>query len=266
LAEGRKYTRSLCQLKSYTRCGEAFYLERFRRADVPRRPASWTILGVALHDTVMEWEKSSRELDALKYFGEKYDEIVREEQSKQPDYDYWFLPPNTKTVASSITNYRKRGLDDLAVYLQRCEDAPWEISCLEREFEIDLAGVTVRGAVDRILFYPTDEQYLMEDLKSGSPEGEDDVRQLGFYAFVAREQWDIPVFEGRYWFTKLDRGSTVVDLSRFDRAFWEQQFGRVDAAINQELFLPSPGRQCGLCGVKPWCSSQGWLKIGEPLK
>lgn len=260
------YTRSISQLKLFTRCGEAFYLERFKRSEVPRRPAAWTILGIALHDTVMEWEKSERELDALGYFRTKYDEVVDEEKAKQPDYDYWFLPPNTKTVQSSITNYYKRGLNDLAVYLGRCAEAPWEVGCLEREFEIQLAGITVRGGVDRILFYPGDESYLVEDLKSGSPKGEEDIRQLAFYAFVARELWDIPVTEGRYWFTKLDRPSVTVNLERFDRKYWEKQFINLDLAISQELFLPSPGDQCGLCAVKPWCSAMGWLKIGEPLK
>lgn len=214
----------------------------------------------------MEWEKSEREIDVLEYFYQKYDEVVEEEKRKQPDYDYWFLPPNTKTVQSSIINYRKRGADNLTTYISRCLEAPWEVSCLEREFEIQLSGLTVRGAVDRILFYPSDESYLIEDLKSGSPKEEDDVRQLGFYAFIARELWDIPVTEGRYWFTKLDRPSETVDLERFDREYWEEQFWKLDQAISQELFLPSPGDQCGLCAVKPWCSAMGWLKVGEPLK
>lgn len=263
---GGGYTRSLSQLKLYTKCGEAYYLERFKRYEVPRRPAAWTILGVALHDTVMEWEKSDRQIDPLKYFEAKYDEIAAEEWEKQPDEDYWILPPNTKTVRSSIINYRKRGLNDLATYVARCDEAPWEISCLEREFEIEIGSVTVRGAVDRILYYPTEETHVIEDLKSGSPKGEEDVRQLGFYAYVARTLWDIPVMEGRYWFTKLDRGSDPVDLSRFDQRYWETSFERLDKGINDGLFLASPGDQCGMCGVKPWCSSMGWLKIGEPLK
>jgi putative RecB family exonuclease len=260
------YTRSISQLKSFTRCGEAFYLERFKRSEVPRRPAAWTILGIALHDAVMEWEKSERQIDVLGYFYSKYDALVAEERDKQPDEDYWFLPPNTKTVSSSITNYRKRGADNLSTYISRCREAPWEVSCLEREFEIQLAGITVRGGVDRILFYPSDESYLVEDLKSGSPKDEEDIRQLAFYAFVARELWDIPVTEGRYWFTKLDRPSETVNLERFDRRYWEEQFDKLDRSISQELFLPSPGAQCGLCAVKPWCSAMGWLKIGEPLK
>ena len=218
------------------------------------------------HDTVMEWEKSDREIDPFKYFGTKYDAMVVEEWDKQPDEDYWILPPGTKTVKSSIINHRKRGLDDLVRYVDRCRDASWELSCLEREFEIGIGGVTVRGAVDRILFYPTTEEYLIEDLKTGSPKGEEDVRQLGFYAYVARTLWDIPVLEGRYWFTKLDRGSDVVDLSGFDQGYWERSFERLDAGINQGLFLAQPGYQCGLCSVRPWCSTMGWLQIGDPLK
>jgi hypothetical protein len=265
-AQGGGYTRSLSQLKLFTRCGEAYYLERFKRGEVPRRPAAWTILGVAFHDTVMEWEKSERQLDPFEYFKDEYDRIVVEEWATQEDADYWILPPNTKTIQTSIINYRKRGLDQLATYIDRCNAASWEISCLEREFEIQIGSVTVRGGVDRILFYPTEETYVVEDIKTGSISGEDDVRQLGFYAYVARTLWDIPVVEGRYWFTKLDRGSDAVDLSRFDKRYWEESFERLDQSINNNLFLAQPGNQCGMCGVKPWCRTMGWLKIGEPLK
>lgn len=262
----RGYTRSISQLKAYTRCGEAFNLERIQRESVPRRPAAWTILGVALHDTVMEWEKADRKIDPWEYFRMAYDIIVDEEWEKQPDPDLWFLPPNTKSVTTSIKNYRQRGLDQLDKYIPRCLSAPWEISCLEREFEITLGMVTVRGGVDRILFYPTTEFYVVEDIKTGSLKGEEDIRQLAFYAFVARELWDIPVNDGRYWFTKMDRGSDVTDLSRFDKNFWTREFRRLDRGINEEIFLAHPGDACGICPVKPWCNTMGWLKIGEPLK
>lgn len=264
--EEKRHTRSISQLKAYTRCGEAFYLERFRRSDMPRRPAPWTILGVAVHDTVMEWEKSGRDIHPLDYFSVEYDRIVEEEWERQPDSDYWVLPPNTKTVTTGIKNYRERGFKQLPVYIERCLEAPWEISHIEKSFEIELGEITVRGAVDRILYYPGDDSYLMEDIKTGNLKGEDDVRQLAFYAFVARELWGVPVTEGRYWFTKVDRGSAPIDLGGFDKKFWVETFKQLDRGISEGVFLAHPGDVCGICGVKPWCNTMGWLDIGEPLK
>src|SRR6476646_1370176 len=262
--EPKRHTRSISQLKAWTRCGQAFYLERFRRADLPIRPAPWTILGVAFHDAVMEWEKSNRDIDVLDYFATEYDRIVDEEWERQPDHNLWVLPPNTKSVTTGIKNYRERGLKQLPAYVERCLNAPWEISHIEKTFEIDLDGIVVRGGVDRILYYPGDDTYLVEDLKTGNLKGEDDIRQLAFYAFIARELWDVPVNEGRYWFTKMDRGSVPIDLRRYDKKFWAEEFRQLDKGISNEVFLAHPGDVCGICAVKPWCSTMGDREIGEP--
>lgn len=264
--EARRYSRSLSQLKLYTRCGELYRLERILGKEMPRRPAAWTIMGIAVHDAVMNWEKHDRVDSLPELFHTIYENVVDEHWEKQPDPDYWILPPRTKTVKTSIDNYRERGIKQMEVYEQRCREAPWEISHIEKEFEIQLGEILVKGAIDRILYWEADDFYLIEDLKSGSVEGEDDIRQLAFYAFVARELWDVPVNEGRYWFTKLDRGSDWVNLEKFDRKFWTEEFRKVDAGINQQIFLSSPGKQCGICAVKPWCSTQGWLEVGEPLR
>lgn len=263
--KGQGYTRSLSQLKAYSKCGEAFYLERFKRKEIPRRPAAWTILGIALHEAIMQWEKSERELDIIEFFDKEYDSLVEVEWTKQPNERYWILPPRTATVKKSIQSYKERGFKQLETYLASVDEAPWEISHMEKEFEIDLDGVVVRGAVDRILFYPGTDEYIVEDLKSGSPDDEEDKRQLAFYAFVARTLWDVPVLHGRYWYTKVDRPSDTVDLSKFDKKFWVKIFTDLDDAISREIFLPNPGKNCGLCSVKPWCRTQGWLEIGEEL-
>lgn len=263
--EERRYSRSISQLKAYSKCGELFNLERMHRGVIPRRPAAWTILGLSLHETVMEWEKSSRAIDVDEYFDVCYDSIVHQEEARQPDYKYWIVPPRTASVKKSIQNYKERGFQQLDKYVTRFEEAPWEISHMEEEFEIDLEGVVVKGGVDRILYFPGTDEYLLEDLKTGSPEDEEDKRQLAFYAFIARELWNIPVKIGRFWYTKVDRPSETKNLEKFDKIFWTKTFKKLDEGISRGIFLPSPGKQCGLCSVKPWCSSQGWLEIGEKL-
>ena len=224
-------------------------------------------MGVAVHEAIMEWEKSNRELDIYDKYKEVYDREVNDSWTRQPDERYWFLPPLSKSVTKSINTYRSTGFGQIETYIEYAESAPWEAQSLERQFEIDLDGITVRGAVDRILFYPSSEEFIVEDLKTGSPKEEDDFRQLAFYAFVARTLWDIPVNVGRYWFTKVNRASEEFTFrpELLTSEYWSEQFHLLDMAIGLNIFLPSPGSSCGLCPVRPWCRSQGWLEIGEML-
>jgi putative RecB family exonuclease len=263
--EARRYTRSISQLKSYSKCGEQFYLERIRRQEMPSRPAPWTLLGVAVHDTIMAWEQADHDIDALDHYYGIYDTLAETAWLDQPNPEYWFLPPMAKHVKNSIASYRERGAEQIRTYIDKYLYRPWEISCLERQFEIDLDGVTVKGAIDRILYFPDDDFYLVEDLKTGTVKDEADHRQLAFYAFVARELWGIPVNHGRYWYLKADRPSETYDLGRFGREYWVTQFKALDKAIELDIYLSNPGQSCQLCSVRPWCRSQGWLQIGEEL-
>lgn len=249
--------RSISQLKSFTKCGERFRLERLNRYRVPEAPAPWTALGVAFHDAFQTWEMFDRSVDPVWYFENNYDQLIDEYHEKQPDYQFWQIPPPGKSVKNAIKNYRERGTRMATEYEEVCRSAPWEISHIEEEFEIELDGITVKGGIDRILFFPVEEEYVIEDLKTGNIKGEEDVRQLGFYAFAAREVLGIPVNEGRYWFTKVNRGSEFVDLTKYNRLYWEREFRLLDTAVNQQLFLSNPGDQCNICSVKTWCRTQG---------
>jgi len=268
-----KYSRSVSQLKSVTRCGEAFRLERLSFPKTPRRPAAWTVLGIALHEVFPEWEIGDRKDDPVQMFDVAFDKILAEEQQRQPDQEMWQKAPNAKTVDNDIKNYKKRGMTkDVPLYQQRCVEAEWEIlhlpdgdRALELEFELELGEVTVKGALDRVLWFPGKKMAAMEDLKSGSPDDEVDTRQLGLYSLAAAECYGLDISHGRYWYTKLDRPGDWVDLSRYSRDYLTQEYGRLDELIDRNLLLPNPGKHCGLCGSRPWCSELGWLKPGEGL-
>jgi len=260
-------------MKAVTRCGEAFRLERRSFPNTPRRPAAWTVLGVALHEVFPAWEVSERKEDPLELFAASFDRILAEEQEKQPDDRMWMKAPNTKTVENDIRNYRKRGLErDVPQYHQRCLEADWEIlrlpddsRALELEFELELGEVTVRGALDRVQWWPGKKMASLEDLKSGSPDEEADTRQLGLYSLAAAECYGLDISHGRYWYTKLDRPGDWVDLSRYTREYLTEQYETLDRIIDGGLLVPNPGKHCSLCGSKPWCSELGWLQPGEGL-
>lgn len=244
--------RSISQLKTYTRCGLLYKLERLER--LGEFPAAWTALGSAFHETYHEWELSDRQTDWGAEFAIRYDQLIERARSDQPDLKLWGRPPGM-SVDKSIVHYRKRGLEkDVPQYRSRCEESSWEVVALEQEFSIDLDGIVVNGAIDRIQEYPGDGLAL-EDLKTGSPDDEDDSRQLEFYGFVGNALFDYGIRNVRYWFTKLDRPGKWIKLSK-PRDYWVEQFHLLNEVIEGGIFLPNPGKKCQLCSVKPWCSSQ----------
>lgn len=274
MSSEKKYTRSVSQLKSATKCGESYAISRgFRGERPPSRPWAQTVAGRAFHDMIMEWEKSERTLDPLQTFNTHWDKFLAEAKAEQPDLSLWMRPPGTKTGETAIKNVHKRFVEkDIPKYIQRCKEAEWEVFrladgrlALEIEFELDLDGLTVRGTIDRIQWWPEAKMVAVEDTKTGSPDDEDDARQLGLYRFGAEEVYDIDLTMGRYWFTKLDRPSSWFDLTRYSRERLTEHYHKLDNIIQQDLLLPNPGKGCKLCDVRPWCGEQGWLKPGEKL-
>lgn len=224
-----------------------------------------------MHETFCEWEKSDRQIDTCEYFEARYDAYIDEKMEEQPDLDLWQVPPGSKNTQNVINNYRKRGLErDVPEYTQRCLEAKWEVyrfpngeKALELDFEVDLSSVTVKGSIDRIQWWPDKGYATIEDLKTGNLDDDEwDRRQLGLYAYGARSL-GIPLKYGRYWFTKLDRGSEWFDLTKYDAEFLGKQYAQLDTAIGLRIFLPNPGKQCILCSVKDYCPEQGNQPIPE---
>lgn len=255
--------RSISQLKTYTRCGELYRIERQTDADEP--PAAWTALGSAFHMAYEDWERSERSLDFRAKFFEQYDMLIDECRGLQPDLKLWATPPGM-SAETSIKHYRKRGGEkDVPNYIQHCEEAPWELVSLETPIDVTLfGGIFVRGTLDRLEFFPGTSEYAIEDIKTGSPEDEEDTRQLEFYAFAynyilgLKAEHPDRVTKVRYWFTKVNRGSPWVFVDpKKDMAYWSKLFGDLDRAIREEIFLPNPGKKCGLCSYYKVCSFKG---------
>ncbi len=268
MTERKRYNRSVSQLKAYSKCGERFYLERFRRRDLPEFPAPWTALGVGVHEAFCEWEKSDREIDVVEYFSASYDALIETYRELQPDLDQWQIPPNSKDVEKSIKSYRTRGIEkDVPLYRDRCLEAEWEVfrlpsgeKALELEFELLVGDVNLRGAVDMVQWWPERGYATVTDLKTGNLE-EWDKRQLGTYKFALQEVYDIPIKHGRNWMLKIDRPTEWYDLSRYTREYLAYLYNALDKGIAADIFLPNPGDHCQLCGVRPWCRENGWKTL-----
>jgi len=261
----RTYHRSISQLKKVSKCGEQFKLEKFSDPRPPKSPAAWLALGIALHETFTEWEhldRRSSKQDLIEEFAMMYDITISELLEEQPDLSLWSKPPNTKSVENSISNYRTRGIEkDVPWYFDRCIAAGWEVAelngvkLLEVEFSIELGDITAYGFVDRVQWWRADRRYTIEDTKTGSPDSDDfDPRQLKLYQIAMMKMFGIDISHGRYWYTKIDRGSKWFDLSQIDELTVIDQYATLDRMIGERLFLPNPGKHCGLCPVKNICS------------
>lgn len=259
----KQYTRSVSQWKSYSRCPEAFRLERIVRPRLPETPAAWTALGSAFHEAYETWELDDRRVPLATFFEHSYELEVEALKLKQPDLSQWMKRPNVKTVEQDIKLYAELGRKQAEAYQEHCEAAGWTLyelpnglPALEVSFEIDFGGVVVRGTIDSILEWP-DGRVTVRDLKTGNVE--DDYRQLGVYRFVAVEQFGLDLRWGHYWYTKRGVGSDWKDLTRYTRPYLEEAFAELERGISGRVFLPRPSSQCSMCGVKPWCREQGWL-------
>lgn len=174
MAEPRKYTRSVSQLKAVTKCGEAFAISRgFRGERPPRRPWAQTVAGKAFHEMIVEWERSGRTIDPIDTFERHWERELAEEMEAQPDLDLWMKPPGTKSPQKAIDSVHHRFLTkDIPHYIARCVEAEWEVLrldngelALELEFELDLDGVVVKGYIDRIQWWPKLGMVAVEDTK-----------------------------------------------------------------------------------------------------
>lgn len=269
--EKKRYTRSSSQLKAITRCSWAYYLSRFKK--VPEPPAAWTALGVALHEAFQEWEEADRSFDVVDRFAQQFDAYIAEFKQKEPDVDKWQMPPGTKSGKKCIERYRTRGIEkDVPSYRDRCLEAEWQIlrledgrKALELPFEIQLGDVSVRGAIDNIKEWPG-SLIGLEDVKTGNIEGNaEDTRQLALYRVAAKEVYGLDIKYARYFFTKVDRAGEWMDLTSFDKDYLTEQYRVVDEVISNKLFLPNPGKQCGLCGVRDFCREAGGARYKEVL-
>jgi len=271
--ETKRYTRSFSQLKSYSRCPEAFRLERMVRPRLPSRPASWLVGGTSFQTAVDDWERAGRSYGEQKIaeeFERIYRERIEELRQRQPDMGMWLKPPRTKTVESDIENRLNRGLTSwIPNYVQYAIEAEWEIwedpfgdLALEVEFEWEFPnGVVVRGGIDRLLWWPKQQVVTIEDLKTGNREN--DYRQPGLYGFVANRLFadDLPqpIEELRYWYAKDGVPSEWESISRYTEEYLTAEYGALDRGVEARVFVANPGDHCTLCGVQPYCRLKGHL-------
>lgn len=265
MTEDHRYTRSVSQLKTYTRCSEAYFLERMVKPHLPETPAAWTALGSAFHKAYEGWELSNRTGSLGDVFEAEFPLEIERLKERQPDLTEWQKRPRVHTVERDIELYGELGRKQAEAYEAHCAEAGWSLfelpnglPALEVSFELDLEGVPVRGTIDSILEWP-DGRVTVRDLKTGNVD--EDNRQLGLYRHVAIDQFGLDLRWGEYWYTKRGVSGGWVDLTRYTKQYLAGAYAALDRGISNRVFLARPGSHCGMCGVKPYCPELGWKQI-----
>lgn len=259
--------RSVSQLKSYTRCGEAYRLEKVE--EIPSKPGAWTVLGTGFHRAYQRWELAARSGQHLwELFPEEYDAAVEEAAAVVP-LDEWFVRPRVLAVKTDIDYYREAGVKQAQFYEDHCRLSDWKLwnpedgeLMLEYAFDITLGGTRIRGEIDSVLEWP-DGTLTIRDLKTGKLKK--DSRQLGIYRTAIQKILGVDIQWGEYFYTKmgLARSGGWIDLTRYTEDYVGDVLGQLDQAINEGIFLPNPGDQCEMCGVRQHCREMGTLSVSS---
>lgn len=246
---------SVSKLKSVTKCGRAYELERIQK--VPSRPAAWTVRGIATHDAIEQWEKSGRDIDIKEYFNQSaWPAAYEQTLEKYPDLNNWLKTPRVKSVSQDLVYRHLDGLEQSMKYTERAiaESDLWRVVETEVPFTLEFPGqdFIINGYIDQIREW-NDGDLSIWDIKSGNDDSEDN-RQLGVYGLGYYQKTGTKISDGCYWYTKLNRPSKSIDLTIYTEEYIIEEFSKLDQIIKSGLFLANPSiKGCFACGVADHC-------------
>lgn len=254
--------RSLSQLSKYSDCSEQYrllYVDKLGKFS----PAAWLAQGSAFHMAVQGWEESGRsaQFDIGREYALRYDEEIESFKQREPNLKKWSHSFKT-TTENDIETRRELGLKQLQTYVDYAEDSGFVIKdiddftlAIEVPFEIEIGGVTVKGAIDQILLLPDGVE--VRDLKTGNRE--QSHLQLGLYAYAVTKIFGWPVKKASYFYAKDGKLVTLTekDLSRYSEKYLSDLFTTLEKGIQNNIFIPNPGDSCLFCPVKDNCREKG---------
>lgn len=259
----------------YQHCGEKFRLTRIMR--VPQN-TSWSLVGGSAVHTATErrdrlnfGDSSIGSLD----FNDILDEEIEKRLESNPDFpkEEWHRAGRVSKENPNKEDeqfWRKNGPLYVANYNAWRNNSPWQIHvgpdgepCIEIGFECEIAGIPVRGYIDRVEEHVNTGVLAVDDIKTGANTPKSEA-QLVLYA-IALEKAGFPKIEYGFYSMLRQGSSTPPKVLSPMRKGVEYTFGQVAKAVEQEVFLPSIGPLCGSCGVKEWCWGVGGEKAAEVL-
>lgn len=254
---------SFSQLGSWNRCQQAYCIEKaFHPTETP---AWWFIGGTAFHEATEAWDNGTLgpACTLLAAYHAFIDEGIAEAVEREPDQSKWMAGGRrSKAYPDKETEqfWRDVGPAWCQLYLdhQNANDEPiWESveGCVgvELPFEVELGGVVVKGAIDRLRV--TQGMLGVEDIKTGS--GQSNEMQLGLYKVAVEIAFGESPTWGRFWNPRKGGAQVPVSLDRYDRKLFDSMFGAFEKQRRSGVVIPNLGPDCERCSVKRFCSAYG---------
>lgn len=265
--------RSYSQVSSYLTCGEQFRLGRVEKLE--EKPSTAAVAGKIIHSAteavdnlifsgVTDREKLQEawSAQAVVSMNELVAEVAGTKYADPQSWKAYGRPTGPKPRGEDLAWFLRDGIPTaLNQYVEWRLTEPWDVMAMpdgspaiEIPFEFDLAGIPVRGYVDRVFVSRKTGAPLVVDLKSGL-KPKNDI-QLAVYSRALEEQLGQPFSWGAYYYG-MKRGGQLTDF--IDLSYWTDDrllaiYGPADSAISQQLFIPNPGDACFHCPLTEHCS------------
>ena len=121
---------------------------------------------------------------------------------------------------------------------------------IELTFEVEIGGISFKGAIDRVFVTPDGELVIL-DLKTGQRTPQTDL-QLQVYACLMERVYGIRPSWGCYWMARSGVTSIPVNLDEFTLKKLDAMVALFQKARENEIYLPNFDG-CKMCSLTEYC-------------
>lgn len=271
---------SFSQLGTWNECQQKYVIQRAYHP--PEVPAWWFIAGTAYHEATEMYDRMRYDSDhndgvsasdLTDYYLTLIDEGIAKADKVNPDRTAWMRGGRVskefpdKEVEAFYKAKAPEWCQRYHDHVTQSGEQLWPLAdgspAIEVGFLVDLGGVIIKGAIDRLIVAPTG-QLGVRDLKTGS--GTNGPEQLGLYATATEMLLGIRPSYGDFFYSRKGP-SAPVSLDRFSIPFWTTIYTAFDAQRRAGVIVPNVGEHCNRCNVARYCPAFGGdLAITEGMQ
>lgn len=254
------------------RCPRSYFLRYFTEA--PRRPAVWSVGGSAVHEATEHWDLAYvaagedpgwTKDTILEAWQDSFDKFHSEAVKAEPNEAKW---GQGGTEGAAV--WREMGVEFVQAWIDWRLRSPWEIATFDGEpaIELDVSGylpgcmVEIKAYVDRVMWDPVFEQYVIPDIKSGK-KPPTEAAQFETYKALLEVKHGVKARLGVHFLNRRATTGKPFDLSEVTPEGVGAEFG--DAWVQMQEYRnkrswPATKNSCFICDLQESCH-----EIGGPL-
>ena len=258
---------SFSQSSAMLKCSLQHFLER--RVKVPTVPTWATVGGSAVHAATEQWDRDmlthgvwdTSEILARLLFIKHFEaeiELRHEQQGIDPKQwratgraskqypnkrdEFWWRENGPLMVSRWFSWRTNNGLE-----IAEVDDK----LAIEIEFEVEIGGVILVGAIDRVFDSP--HGFIVTDIKTGATIPKDHTQlELYVLALGLEEAW------AYYWMGESGATTPPVKVVASEvRPRLEHLVSSTRKMQELGFYLANPGPMCSACGVRDYCYAMG---------